>query len=291
MKRLVVISFLLLSAKLSAQLPNTQLYTITFEMGTDSMSISQVQYLSDFNPKGYNNQPSFFNENELWITSNYKNANKTDIFKLNTKREEISQITATSSSEYSPTLMPNKKEFSVIRALEIDGETVQWLWAYPINQESCGKAIIEDIKNVGYHQWISDHEIALFLVGDPHQLVIHDLDDGSNTPISKNIGRSIIKRGENIYFVYKLSNKFWHLKSYNLITKKTDLVIKTLPDQEDFTMSREGYFIMGKGSELYMFDPAHDKNWKRVADLSQYGLQKISRLAISGNQLAVVDVK
>ena len=87
---------------------------------------------------------------------------QTDIYRYDIKHRRDYPGYEHAESEYSPTLMPDKKNISVVR-VEADGKT-QRLWKFPLagGQPSL---IIETLKPVGYHHWIDDHTVALFVLG------------------------------------------------------------------------------------------------------------------------------
>ncbi|HHH49361.1 MAG TPA: hypothetical protein ENK52_00085, partial [Saprospiraceae bacterium] len=52
-----------------AQLPSTNLYSFKMNQVTDSLFIfSQPKFLTAFNQQGYNNQPKFINNEEIYFT-------------------------------------------------------------------------------------------------------------------------------------------------------------------------------------------------------------------------------
>ena len=59
-------------------------------------------------------------------------------------------MTTTNESEYSPTVTPDGRSFSVIQ-VEADG--TQRLWRFPLAGGGEPKLVLPDIKPVGYHAW------------------------------------------------------------------------------------------------------------------------------------------
>ena len=280
----------LLSNILSAQLPTTNVIQLNFEIIGDSIEISDPKYLTEFNSKGYNNQCHTINDEELFISSNWKNPDQTDIYALQLDEEELLRFTATDESEYSPTLTPDKKHISVIR-VELDRGNSQVLWEYPIDMSGEGRLLIKELKNIGYHKWLNSDELALFLVNEPNQLVMYKISNSQQTLISRNVGRSFDFYKGKLFNIHKLSRRFWHLKEYDPYTKRSKLVLQSLPDKEDFAITNKGVFLMADDSVLYFYRPGTDKNWKKGIDLELLGIQNISRLHIRGEKLFLVEVK
>lgn len=175
MRSISVSLLICLSAGLQAQkLAHHDILMVDMSAGEGKWKSGQATFLTSFNPEGYNNQPKFFSENELWLTVQKPgDTTQTDIYLLNLTEKTVAAATRTrKTAEYSPTLMPGGDRFSAVR-VEEDGN--QRLWSFPLNAEDNGKPEFETIYDVGYHCWINDTSAALFIVGheqEPHQLVI-----------------------------------------------------------------------------------------------------------------------
>lgn len=287
----LLVLFLVLPLLSVAQVPNTNLYMFKMTQLTDSLfEFKRPKFLTGFNPDGYNNQPQFFTNNELYITlQSPQDTNQTEICILNISNYTKTNVTQTEDSEYSPTLMPDGGQFSSVR-VENDGKNTQRLWQFPINRSNNGKPVFENINNVGYHFWINDYLVALFIVGEPHRLVIANTKDGTSQNITANIGRCFQKLPNgNIAFIQKVSDNNWQIKALDLDSYRSSLIVRTLEGSEDFICLPEGTFLMAKGSKLYKFNKLLDKAWLEIANFNVYGINNITRMAISGdNQLVLV---
>jgi hypothetical protein len=77
------------------------------------------------------------------------------------------RVTYTPEGEFSPAVMPDGKDISVVR-VEADG--TQCLWrVVDKGQKSETSVILADIKPVGYHAWIDERTVALFVLGERGQ--------------------------------------------------------------------------------------------------------------------------
>lgn len=294
MKRFSII-FSLISfcfASVSAQdVPVTDVYAFSMKKLNDTTyNFSNPRFLTNFNMDGYNNQPHFFKENELYLTIQFPDATQTDIFSLNLDNNELTQITATVEGEYSPTIMPGNNEFSAVR-VEADGQNTQRLWKFPMDRNTVGEPVFKHISGVGYHHWLSPYKAALFVVGQPTKLVLANTLTGSTIELMDNIGRGMQRLpGDNLAFIHKTSANNWVLKEMDTYTYRSKDVVKTLPNSEDFLYLDDGTFIMGNGSKLYKFNKYSDQTWKEIADFRYFGVKNITRLALSGNgTIAIVD--
>jgi hypothetical protein len=186
---------------------------------------------------------------------------------------------------------PDSKTFSVIRQASED-PIDQQIFRFPLDLSGPGRPIIPGILNVGYHCWLTSNALALFLVDDPPKLAF--IDEGESTPriYSSLIGRCLKRTGSGeLAYVHKYSDTFWYLKHLNTDTKRSEILIETLPGQEDFAIAPSGEYFMGSGSTIYVYDPAKSPaRWVPVFDLSLVGIKRITRLTISADyKIAIVD--
>lgn len=248
-------------------------------------------FLTSFNPKGYNNQPQFFSANEIYLTAQFPaDTNQTEIYALNLLSRTTTRITATATPEYSPTLQPGGRRFSVVR---VEESGVQRLWSLPVDRSDKGYPIFPTVTNVGYHCWLNDSLAALFLVGEntePHALGMVANDWQRPIRVAFNIGRCLQKTSDGrLAYVHKATEQTWFIKTYDPKKGSSDIVVKTLPGSEDFALLSDGTYLAGSGAKLYQYQPLRQKDWLEIADLSQYGVGSMSRLALSADgKLAVV---
>ena len=285
----LVIVLILSSSFVMAQLPNTDLYLMTFRNNGTSIKIQEPEYISGFNPEGYNNQPAFSGPNELIITSNHYNKDFTDFMRLDLWEDVYYRVTATEGiSEYSPTPRAIPGYFSAVR-VEEDQKT-QSLWLYPNNHKNGGQRVLTDLGTVGYHHWLSEREVALFTVGETMDLVIGDIATGETQKILENIGRCFRQDDEGrLLFIHKIRPESWYIKSYDPETKKIVPITQTLTGSEDFELLGDRSILMAQGSKIYSTHIDNATSWKLVTDLSEYGIMNINRLTHYRNKLVVVD--
>lgn len=289
----IILLFLgtILNSILFGQLPKTDVYLAEFKDLASRPTLLSLKYLSGYNPNGYNNQAKFINDDEILLTVAMDTHQMTDIFHLDLKSNSYFQFTKTEGiSEFSPMQSPAKDRITVVR-IEIDGID-QSLWSYPKDRSNTGYRLFPQLKNVGYYAWITDDDIAMFLVGNPHSLAIGHIISGKVEVILDNIGRCLkTDLDGNLLFVHKVRPEFWVLKSYDL-SEKTMTHIVQMPDgREDFEVLSDGTFIVADGSMIKTFNPKRDKNWMTIADFATFGLNNIQRPAVSKNTVAFINIK
>jgi hypothetical protein len=244
------------------------------------------QPLKITNEGGYNNQPSFLPDGQSILYTSIRDK-QADIFRYDIRGGSTTQITRTPESEYSPTLMPDGKSISVVR-VEADG--TQRLWKFPLAGGE-PSLILENIKPVGYHLWVDDHTLALFILGKPNTLQLVNLRTGKAEVIADNPGRILrrIPNEDKFSFVQKASDQEWLVKSFDLKTRAVSTVIKTFPSVEDYAWTPAGLLLMANGSKVFSRKKS-DWAWVEIADFSNAGLKSITRIAVSpkGNRIALV---
>ncbi len=274
------------------RLPHHDLLLFSLNQRPDSTwHLFAPRFLTAFNPQGYNNQPQFFSPYEVYLTVQMlPDTSQTDIYALHLLLNTFTRVTATATSEYSPTRMPDGKHFSVVR-VEPDGR--QRLWALPLDRQDAGHVLLPNVSNIGYHCWLRDTLLALFLVGDDgnHALALTGLQQATPRRVASSIGRCLQKTPDGrLAFTQKLSGQQAYLKVFDPRSNTAETLVAMPDGAEDFAILPDGTYLAGTGSRLFQFRPRRQSNWMEIANLAPYGVQKITRLAPSpeGQWLIVV---
>lgn len=272
----------------------TQLYLFNLTKTPEGQyHVYGAKLLSGFNPGGYTNQPFFTHYGDILVSVRKKGELQNDIWLLSLGAKKYRQLTNTRSNEYSPQLEQNKLYYSVVR--QVEGEPIdQQVFQFPVSGGQY-ESLTPDIKDIGYYAWLKPGELALYRIeNESNRLVSYVTVDHKSKPITTAVGRTLISDGKGgIYYIHKFSETYWYLKKYNNASAVIDVIAETPSRSEDFALAQDGTFFMGKDQKL-MYLSATDKNtWKECADLSMYGIQHITRMALSpdGKQLAVVATK
>jgi len=235
--------------------------------------------------KGYNNQPCFLPDSQSLLFSSEIDK-QTDIFQYTPSDKKTSRLTSSPESEYSPTPMPDGKQFSVIRLYITDGprKGAQPLMAFPLKGGSPA-VLHENGQKVGYHAWIDKNRVAMFILGEPHFLQITNLKSKKSFTAAKNIGLSIYKipGKETVSFTHYEDNKQGTIKTVDVKSGNLSTIVKMKSGSQFYTWTPKGTLLTAVGSTLYKYAPGKDKDWIMVTDLAPSGIKKLTRLAISPN--------
>ena len=189
--------------------PKWNIYMFDLEQVSDSnFQFNNPQYLTSFNPNGYNNHPYFFNDVELYISVQLPGSNQTDLYSLNLEEKTKTKVTETKDGEFSPKPMENSYFFSAVRQEVHGADTILRLWQFPVDRTTNGKPVFKYVQGIGYYQWLNSYQIAVFMV-EPNNnyLGIADIRSDEVTPLATNPGRSFAKLpNENLAYIQKAAN-------------------------------------------------------------------------------------
>ncbi len=274
---LLLLSILAISA--FAQPPGSEIYLFHFRLDDDNFYISNANNITK--SPGYDNQPFFTPDGEAILYASDDGFGQTDIFKYNLKAHSERRLTYSPESEYSPTVTPDGGYISCV-ILKRDGD--QKLWKYPKNGAIPSK--VSNKNKVGYHTWLNDSTVYAFILGEPNTLEAISLSSKDIIKVVSNPGSTLqkIPGTEKISFVDMSEKKSWKIRAYNPSTNSIEDIIHTInAKSEYYTWTPSGILLSGDGQKLYKFNPKTDSDWIELADLSDYGIEHFTRLAVSPN--------
>jgi WD40-like Beta Propeller Repeat len=263
-----------------------EVYLLNITLLGDEMEVYRHQNISN-NP-GYDNQPSFSpNGKRLYFSS--ARQGQTDIRSFALADSQYRWVTATKGSEYSPLPMPDSGWLS---AIKLDENGLQRLWKF--HESGNDSSLIHSDLKIGYHVWLTPQKLVAFVLDSDttQSLRLVDLATGGDTVVCTKPGRSIhrIPGQQAFSFVDKSDSVHWRIKRYDLQTNTTRILTTTLKGSEDYCWTPAGNLLMGQGSRVFIYRFGADTNWEVAAELADFGLQGISRMAMHplGQYLAVV---
>lgn len=302
-KILLIFSVLQMSISFS-QYPTTDIYMLKMKPQKKQIKLSHLTKISD--NEGYDNQPYFTPDGkDILFVSEVKGQKQTDVYQYHIGKmgkNKVNQVTNTPESEFSPKFNPKTHRISTVR-IETDKDSTQRFWDLSIMYGKYYKAlkerefvISEQLKGIGYYDWINKDEAAVFIVGEKkHALYRFDTRfPAQKKQIHDNAGRAILKvpHKNAVTFVSK-SETSWRIMQYNFDTDSLTEITATLPECEDFCWHPKGYLLAGDKGKLYAFYPTKKKDnlgWVQVADLAEQGIGEFYRLTVNkrGNRMAIV---
>ena len=277
---------LLSSGILTAQeIPSPEIYLMSIEQNAGGISFGTPRNIS--NSPGYDNQPQFSIDNQTVYFSSIRDSVQSDVYGYDIKRDSLFQVTDTPESEFSPTPLPDGKHFSTVR---VEMDSSQHLWKMPFGEGET-VSLLPNVDNVGYHAWGNEQVLLLFIVAEPHELHVADLESGRANIVINDIGRSLHRiPGQDAWsFMHREEDK-WVIKELDITTRRIRSLIAPLEGAEDYTWSTSGNLWMAQGNTLYRWKFNSPLDWQVVHTITQDGVDTINRMAVSsdGKWLAFV---
>ncbi|WP_040278105.1 nuclear transport factor 2 family protein [Psychroserpens damuponensis] len=267
---------------------NPEIFLFDVTTVNSKIEIENPRNLSNNN--GYDNQPSFYDSHTILFAATRNN--QTDIATYNLNDNSISFINETEGGEYTPLKFPKKKDISAVR---LDNDGKQRLYRYNL-ENGASTELIKDLV-VAYYTWFNEEIIVSAVIeGDQLNLYRTNLNTGNSKKLASNVGRSFhrIPNSDLVSFISKENEKQWQIKSLNPVSGQIRLIANTIANVEDICWLNKKNLLSSDGSTLYKLTMRVDNNWKKVKDLYQEGIIKISRLATNsdGTKLLVTgDIK
>jgi dipeptidyl aminopeptidase/acylaminoacyl peptidase len=286
MRRWLVAALTLTAGRAVGQAPpGTDVYLVPIKLGASKLQAGTPENVT--NRPGYDNQPQFSPDGKTLFYTSVRDG-QSDIYRLDLQTRRSTALTGAPESEYSATVLPGGKEFSVIR---VERDSTQRLWAFPI-AGGAPRLLLEKIKPVGYQAWVDPTTVGVFVLGSPSTLQVADLGTGTARILLSNIGRALHRvPGKRAFSVTQLvAENTWWIVSVDAETGAATPLIKLPEGAEYYVWLPDGSLLSAADHTLYRAHPGRDRAWSVAATLSAPGMGKLTRLAVSprADQLAVV---
>jgi Tol biopolymer transport system component len=278
---------LLLAAPLAAQPspPATDIWLADLAREGDAWTLAAPRNLTDRD--GYDNQPAFSGDGRTLLYTAFLDG-QTDVHAIDLASGTIRRLTATPESEYSPTPYEGGARFSVVR-VEADG--TQRLWSFAADGTD-PRLLAPEPAGVGYHAWLGERRLALFVLGDPFTLRMLDLESQTATVVAERIGRSLhrVPGTAEASFVGRQGDDVAIFAIDFAGAHRRRLAPAPATVERDYAWTPDGALLAFVGPKLHRLRPGIDPDWVEIADVTAFGVRGATRLAVSpdGARLAFV---
>jgi len=283
--RLVILPLIVFAAAGAAfaQVPSTDVFVFP----VDGTELGKAQRVTD--REGYDNQPRFLPGGRELVYSSQRDG-QTDIYRHDLRSGSTVRVAETTESEYSPTPIPGTTSVSTVRDY---GDLKQQLWSVDLKS---GKEtlLLPDVNPVGYHAWVDDGAVLLFVLGEPHTLQVATIGPGPGKVLAESPGRGLARiPGSNRMSYVDKGEDTWWLTAIDPSTGDMERLIATPEGREDYAWAKDGSVWIGDDSRLLRWSPGQDDGWQAIADLDAEGVYGITRVTFSsdGKRLAVVGAR
>jgi WD40 repeat protein len=240
---------------------------------------------------GYDNQPSFTPDSRAILYTSTRDDGQSDIYRYDVAAATTTRVTVTPESEYSATVTPDGRRFSVVR---VEKDSTQRLWTFALDG-SDPRLVIESLKPVGYHAWLDANTLVMFVLGNrstPNALVLGDLRSGKMDTLARSIGRSLARLPDGSGFSFAQTvDSTTTLRGMDLARLRTWDIAPLPRGAQDIAWLPDGTLIAGSGAKLMAWRRGAT-SWSEFADLAGDGITEVTRLAVSpdGKWLAAVAI-
>jgi len=273
--------------------PDTEIFLASLSARASGLAVGEPANITS--SPGYDNQPAFTPDGRSILFTSIRGGTQTDIYRYDIASHVTSRVTETPESEYSATITPDGGHISVIR---VEADQTQRLWRFTIDGRQ-PEVVLANVKPVGYHAWIDDQTLALFILGQPATLQLASVSSGASRVVVSSIGRSLQRipgRG-TISFVERkpgadpAAAPTLFVRELDPKTGQTTPLVNAVGGarEADLAWTPDGLLLMADKDVLYGWRRG-DREWRKVTDLAALGLRGVSRIAINaaGDRIAFV---
>ncbi|MEJ6006928.1 hypothetical protein WG899_15355 [Paucibacter sp. AS339] len=283
------------AAKPAAALePNVAVYVATLELPSGRLGAP----LNITPGKGSNFQPAFLTDGSglLYVSQRSGTPN---IYRYDFAKGQTTALTRSAESLYSPTPLADGRGFSAIRVQTADpfyGAEAKAAPVWRFGWDGHAVEALIETRRVGYHAWIDEQQLALFLVDEvpernAHRAVLVDRRSGKQVVLSEHPGSGFAPTpdGRRASFVDKSDPKQWVLMAMGLHDERPQRLVDLPPlppGEKDSTRSHyfawlpDGSLLLPQGGRLLRWDGRPGSEFKPFADLRPLG-GVIKNLAVS----------
>ena len=271
-----------------AQAPGSQIYLAPLTHIGDSIAVGAPVNVT--NRPGYNNQPAFLPDGRALLFTVIGSDRTADIWRYDLATHQTTRVTNTPESEYSATVMPGGRRFSVIR---VERDSAQRLWSFAMDG-SDPQVVLPALKPVGYHDWLDSTRLVAYVLGTPSTLHLINADGTGDAVRATNIGRSLHRLAlrPGYSFTQRDSSGAYWIMADDLGRNGAVRLVRAATDNEFHAWTPDGVLLTASAGMLVRWNTQLGANgaWLPVANLARAGVRNVTRLAVSpdGRWLAFV---
>jgi hypothetical protein len=283
MRTLLNLVLLSITAHALAQLPETDLWIFKIETGKHKPA-TLTNPVNITNRIGYDNQPSFSNDGKKIFYVSVGTDNQADIYYFDTRKKKTVRLTSDNESEYSPVQTAQQ---DLVTCVVVENDSAQRIHYKDIVTGSDVKALPFD--SVGYYTFMNKDTIIYYKLTTPHSLRYYTV-SGEDRWLGNSPTRTF-KAINRHTLIYGLKDSVkTTLYKYDFLLHKGVKFAQCPSLNEDMVWHRQYGVVISDRNRLLRFD-ASQNGWVTLFDLSQYGIERITRFAFDPKTkyLVVVD--
>jgi len=272
-------------------LPQMDIYLANISWTDQMPSIDAPQNAT--NHPGYDNQPAFAANSHDFYYSAETASGTTDVFLFGDASGEIFQVTDTpEDGEFSPRELGDA---TGIAFLHQNAEGVQHVTRSDFAGEN--RSVMIDLDPVGYFAFSGDgNQIAMFVLTEPFTLQVADLSTGDVNVVYENIDRALYATTDGMGAIFTTprdGDDGFRAMYYSFTDGEIEYLFDLPGASQDYALvdapdGLVGAFASSEGTLYYR--TTNDIDWTPIADLSAYGLEGVTRMAVSDDSAKIAIV-
>lgn len=283
------------AAAAQAPPPSTDVFVAPLSVRNGVLTVGTL--VNATNRPGYDNQPAFLQDGSAMLYTSIGADGQADIYRYDLRARTVARVTQTPESEYSATPLADGQSFSTVR---VEADSTQRLWRFPLSGGTPPSLLLEAVKPVGYHAWLDDSTLAMFILGEPATLQVAGLRAGQAATYARRIGRGLqpVPGARGVAYIQQAGDTSYVEEIRFLDARRGGgtfsqrRLAKALRGQDFFAYTPTGELLAASGATLYRWsrDCRVNDGWEMVADLRRAGIRNVSRIAVSpdGRWIALV---
>jgi hypothetical protein len=264
-------------------MPDTDIWLFKFE-SLDPVVLSHSLNITA--RPGYDNQPSFSADGKKIYYSSVREDGQADIYVYEIRKKRTTRLTSDIESQYSPSVVPGS---SLLTSVVVEKDSSQRI--HFIDPET-GLAVKKlNFDSVGYYTFLNKDSLVYYKLTSPHSLRLFIQSTGSEKWIGDSPGRGF-KPVDRHTLLYSLKDSSeLTIYKYDFLLHKGEKVTSINTRDEELVWLPRWGISKSEGARLMRYDE-EKKQWLLVADLSAFGIKRISRFSVFKDRyLVIVDQK
>ncbi len=271
------------NAAIAASVPSTDIVLVSLPAALSGVDPGKAVDVAV--ARGYDNQPAWAPDGRSLMYTRIADGQQADAYRFDVNTGRTIRVTTTTQSEYSPTPLVDGQW----TCIHVDDDGTQRLARY--NRQGRFESFVRaDVTGVGYHRWLSNDQLAVFVVADPPQLELLNPSGSARTTVASNIGRSLNRTAAgHLAFVAPGDDGTARLHEYNPVSGVITTYAALPSASVDLVWLADDSALVADGRTLYRWQRNADQ-WQPLVNLARSIHGDITRMAAdpSGVWLALV---
>jgi hypothetical protein len=280
----VSIFLLFLVCRSFAQQPNTDVWLFKLKVKKGIHTLQSGENITK--REGYDNQPSWDEKGERLFFVSVKEDKQSDVYVYVLGKKKITQLTKTTESEYSPTLLADNKRLACV---VVEKDSAQRVWTYDVLSGNMNTILFNE-DSVGYFHLLNNDTVIYYKLTEPHSFRVHHLSTKKDLWLCYSPIRGFKKINSHAFIYGTKDSSSVSFYRYEAYTQKATLICKYSSLSEDISWHPILGLLKSEGATILKWDELQ-KKWETLFDFTSFGIKRITRFSFDpeNKHIAIVD--